>query len=242
MAEVKWVKIVTDIFDDEKILLIESLPEKYAIITCWFKLLCLAGKQNNHGVFLLNDRIPYTDEMFATIFRMDLNTVRLALETFEQFGMVEVVEGVVTIPNWEKHQQADGLDKIREQTKLRMREYRARQKQLVDGMNSNVTVTLPVTECNGADKEEEKKKNKNKKFIPPTLEEVKAYVAERNSTVNAEQFFEYYTAGGWKDGKGNPVRNWKQKLLTWEKHEQPKGRNEPPSAKFSTVGMKPFEW
>ena len=88
MAEIKWIKIVTDIFDDEKILLIESMPDKYAIITIWFKLLCLAGKQNNHGIFLLNDKIPFTDEMLATIFRMELNTVRLALETFSRFGMI----------------------------------------------------------------------------------------------------------------------------------------------------------
>ncbi len=51
MAEVKWIKIVTDIFDDEKILLIESMPEHDAIIVIWFKLLCMAGKTNNSGVF-----------------------------------------------------------------------------------------------------------------------------------------------------------------------------------------------
>lgn len=45
MAEVKWIKIATDIFDDEKILLIEGLPDAYAIITVWFKLLCLAGRK-----------------------------------------------------------------------------------------------------------------------------------------------------------------------------------------------------
>ena len=49
MADVKWIKIATDIFDDEKILLIESLPEADSIIVIWFKLLCLAGKQNNSG-------------------------------------------------------------------------------------------------------------------------------------------------------------------------------------------------
>jgi len=79
MAEVKWIKIVTDIFDDEKILLIESLPSADGILVIWFKLLCLAGKNNNKGVFTLNDRIAYTDEMLATIFRRELNTVRLAL-------------------------------------------------------------------------------------------------------------------------------------------------------------------
>ena len=60
MADVKWIKITTDIFDDEKILLIESLPAAYAIITVWFKLLCLAGKQNNSGVFMMG-QIAYTD-------------------------------------------------------------------------------------------------------------------------------------------------------------------------------------
>ena len=55
MADVKWIKITTDIFDDEKILLIESLPDAYAIITVWFKLLCLAGKMNNSGVVMMNN-------------------------------------------------------------------------------------------------------------------------------------------------------------------------------------------
>ena len=61
MTEVKWIKIVTDIFDDEKILIIESMPEADAMIVIWFKLLCLAGKQNNSGVFTINNRIAYTD-------------------------------------------------------------------------------------------------------------------------------------------------------------------------------------
>ena len=85
MAEVKWIKICTDIFDDEKILLIENMPEADSIIVIWFKLLCLAGKQNNGGVFMLNDKIAYTEEMLATIFRRPLNTVRLALKTFETY-------------------------------------------------------------------------------------------------------------------------------------------------------------
>ena len=99
MAEVKWIKIVTDIFDDEKILMIESLPEKDSIIVLWFKLLCLAGKQNNSGVFMFNDRIPYTDEMLSTIFRRPLNTVRLALSIFEEYGMIEIVNNTIIKPS-----------------------------------------------------------------------------------------------------------------------------------------------
>ena len=130
MTEVKWIKIVTDIFDDEKILLIESLPESDSLIVIWFKLLCLAGKQNNKGVFLMNDKIPYTEEMLAAIFRRPINTVKLALSTFESFGMIEIVNGVITIPNWEKHQNLNKLEIVREQTRKRVAKHRAGQKLL----------------------------------------------------------------------------------------------------------------
>ena len=132
MADVKWIKITTDIFDDEKILLIESLPDPYAIITCWFKLLCLAGKQNNSGVFMMG-RIAYTDKMLATIFRMKESTVTMALRTFEDFGMVEVIDGVITIPNWGKHQNLDQLESKKEYMRGYMKEYREKQRALTAG-------------------------------------------------------------------------------------------------------------
>lgn len=133
MADVKWIKITTDIFDDEKILLIEGLPSSDEIIVIWFKLLILAGKQNNNGVFLMNERIPYTDEMLATIFRRDINIVRLALKTFEQFGMLELVDNVITIPNWNKHQQLDSYEKKKQQDRERQKARRAEQKALALG-------------------------------------------------------------------------------------------------------------
>ena len=136
MAEIKWIKIVTDIFDDEKMLLIESLPSADSIIVIWFKLLCLAGKNNNSGVFLFNNSIPYTDEMLATIFRRDVNTVRLALKTFEEFGMVEIINGAVTIPNWDKHQSLDSYEKRKERDRIYQRERREKQKKLALGEKS----------------------------------------------------------------------------------------------------------
>lgn len=135
MADVKWIKITTDIFDDEKILLIESLPDAYAIITVWFKLLCLAGKQNNSGVFLMG-KIAYTDKMLATIFRMKESTVTMALQTFEQFGMVEIIDGVITIPNWGKHQNLDQLESKKQYMRNYMQEYRGKQKALASGDSS----------------------------------------------------------------------------------------------------------
>lgn len=160
MAEVKWIKIVTDIFNDEKILLIESMPEADAIIVIWFKLLCMAGKQNNSGVFLMNGRIAYTDEMFATIFRRPVNTVRLALKTFEQFGMIEIINNTVTIPNWEKHQQLDALEASREATRNRVARYREKQKQITDG--SNVTVTSSNADRIDKIREDKNREDKNR--------------------------------------------------------------------------------
>ena len=138
MAEVKWIKIVTDIFDDEKILLIESLPEHDAIIVIWFKLLCLAGKMNNSGVFMMNDKIPYTEEMLSTIFRRPLNTVKLALTTFEQFSMIERIDNVITIPNWSKHQTLDQLEARKEYMRDYMQGYREKQKQIASNVNGKV--------------------------------------------------------------------------------------------------------
>ncbi len=136
MADVKWIKITTDIFEDDKILLIESLPEADSIIVIWFKLLCLAGKQNNSGVFVMGERIAYTDKMLATIFRRKKSTVQLALQTFEQFGMIELIDGIITIPNWGKHQNLDQLESKKEYQRKYMKEYREKQKTLLCKTNS----------------------------------------------------------------------------------------------------------
>lgn len=158
MADVKWIKITTDIFDDEKILLIESLPDSYAIITVWFKLLCLAGKQNNSGVFMMNNQMPYTDNMLSTIFRMKEATVTMALQTFQQFGMVEIIDGVITIPNWNKHQSLDAYEKKKARDRLYQAERRAAQKALIE-KSSDKSSDIAFSE---EDKEEDKEKERDK--------------------------------------------------------------------------------
>lgn len=167
MANVKWIKITTDIFDDEKILLIESLPDAYAIITVWFKLLCLAGKQNNSGVFVMNNKIAYTGNMLATIFRMKESTVSMALQTFEKFGMIETIDGVITIPNWGKHQNLDQLENKRAYMQNYMKEYRKKQKQLTCKTNSKTNSKSNVSEAD-IDKDKDKEIDKNNIYIPPS--------------------------------------------------------------------------
>lgn len=164
-SDVKWIKIVTDVFDDEKILMIETMPECDTVIVIWFKLLCLAGKQNNNGVFQMG-QIPYTDEMFAAIFRRPINTVRLALGTFERFGMIEIVRDTVTIPNWGKHQSLDAYEKKKQRDRERIAQKRAEQKALV-GMSRDMSPdTSPDVASLEEDKEEEKERDiDNIKYI-----------------------------------------------------------------------------
>lgn len=176
MAEVKWIKIATDIFDDEKILLIESLPDAYAIITVWFKLLCLAGKKNNGGVFLMNDKIPYTDKMLATIFRMNESTVKLALNAFEQFKMIEIVEGIITIPNWNKHQTLDAYERKKERDRLYQEERRAKQRALIEKSSDKSSERTSDVAVSDIDKEEDKEKDNNI-YVP--YKEIITYLNEK---------------------------------------------------------------
>ena len=153
--QVKWIKICTDVFDDEKIVLIESMPDCYAIITVWFKLLCLAGKQNNKGVFMLNDRIAYTDKMLATIFRMNEATVTMAIQTFRQFGMIEIINGIITIPNWDKHQSLDAYEKKKERDRLYQAERRAAQRAIAEKSSDTSSDIVSLEEEREKEKEEE---------------------------------------------------------------------------------------
>jgi len=138
MADVKWIKVTTDIFEDEKILLIESLPDADMILVIWFKLLCLAGKMNNSGVFKLNDKIAFTPKMFSTIFRKSEDDIKKAFEIFEAYGMVEIVKDVVTIPNWGKHQDLEKFENKKEYMRNYMSEYREKQKNIASKTNSKV--------------------------------------------------------------------------------------------------------
>ncbi|BAR82264.1 N-terminal phage replisome organizer [Bacillus thuringiensis serovar tolworthi] len=174
MSNIKWIKLSTSMFEDEKIKLIESLPEADTILIIWIKLLSLAGKTNATGGVYLNENIPYTDEMLSTIFDRPLQTVRLALTTFERYRMIEITNhNFIFIANWEKHQNIDGMEKIRLQTAKRVRKHREKKEQeqlALEGETAKKDVTLHVTYCNATeeDKELEEDIDKDIKNIKPS--------------------------------------------------------------------------
>ena len=85
--------------------------------------------------------------------------------------------------------------------------------------------------------EVEKERNKRKK-APPTREEVREYAESRNSPVDPDRFYDFYTADpdrAWIDSNGKPVNNWKQKFITWEGRENDAGRSNHSSAEDSAT-------
>lgn len=156
MADVKWIKLATDIFDNRKIKAIEQMPDGDAIVVIWLKILTLAGTVNDGGSVYFTRDIPYSDQLLAAQFSRPLPLIQLALSTFEKFGMIEIVDDIIHVSNWEKYQNIEGMDKIREQNRLRKQRQREREKALTDKCHVTVTGSHATEE----DKEEDKNKNK----------------------------------------------------------------------------------
>jgi len=74
--------------------------------------------------------------------------------------------------------------------------------------------------------------NRKIDFIPPSLEEIKQYIEEKNINVDANQFFNFFDVANWIDSKGNEVKNWKQKLLTWANYNKPKSETNNSSSAY----------
>ena len=169
MADVKWIKIAVDMFDNRKIKQIGSMPEGDSLLLMWVQLLCLAGNVNDGGFIYLTKEIPYTDEMLATQFNKPISTVRLALKTFEQFGMIEIINNMIFLSSWEKYQSTDRLATIREKDRERKRRKREAEKLLLQNSTEipRTSMDVPRLDIEGdIDIDIDKDKNKSIKNPP----------------------------------------------------------------------------
>ena len=155
MADVKWIKITTDMFDNRKIKHLRRLPDGNNIVLIWVMLLTMAGRCNSGGMIFLTENIPYTPKMLADELDFEENTVRLALEALERLGMVVMSNGCFTIAGWSEHQNIDGMDKIRESKRLAQARWRAKQKALPPDVDSTVDSTVDGERISVDDAEED---------------------------------------------------------------------------------------
>ncbi|OFG50524.1 phage replisome organizer N-terminal domain-containing protein [Listeria monocytogenes] len=200
MSGIQWIKLSVNMFDDEKIKLLEKMPEGNQMLIVWIRLLALAGKTNDKGRIYLNENVPYTEDMLATLFNRDVGIIRVTLHTLQSFGMIQKTEnGLIEIENWEKHQNVDGMERVREQTRKRVEKHREamRQNRIASGDSKgnkecNVTSSVTVTQSNAIDIDKELDKDIN----------------NNNSDLNFKDFWE-------QNGFGMMLPIELEKLLAW---------------------------
>ena len=215
VSEIKWIKLSVDIFNNEKIKLIEDMPEGKTILIIWLKLLTLAGRKNDCGMIYITKDIPYTTETLSHILGENSMVVSLAINTFISFNMIEVEDNFIYISGWEKHQNVEGMEKIREQGRIRQRRHREKQKSL----ECNVT----SRDSNGIDKNriDKNRIDKINKCKKPTLAQIKKYCGERSNDIDAEFYYNHFSAQGWKRSNGQEIVNWKNHICLCEKNKWP---------------------
>jgi predicted phage replisome organizer len=159
MAEVKWIKLKVGMFDGMSFKKIkkakiggESFRDKLTAV--WFELMDFAGRCNHDGAFISPREIPFKElSDIAVMIDRDEEELRLCMSFFINEGMISVVDDVYMLSNWSEYQNVEGMEKIREQNRIRQAKFKEKRKQLLSG---NVTDNVTVTEGNATDIDIEK--------------------------------------------------------------------------------------
>ena len=226
MADKKyyWLKLKRDFFKRHDIRIIEEMPNGKEYLLFYLKL--LVESIDHEGELRFSDTIPYNEQMLSVITNTNIDVVRSAMKLFVELKMIEV--------------QDDATIYMAEVNKLigsewtsteRVRKFRQNQKALQ--CNADVTESNTEKEIE-IEKEIDKEKDSNKpqkRFAKPTPEDVQAYCLERGKGVDAQKWYDYYSANGWKVGK-NPMKDWKAAVRTWERNEK--------DGKRTTVNFTPY--
>lgn len=226
-----YMRLKENFFDDDNMLILESMPDGYLYCNILLKLYLRSLKDN--GRLMLNGRIPYNPQMLATVTRHQIGTVERALNIFKELGLVEVLDNgaiyMMDIQNYigksssEADRQREYQNRLKSEKELGNALPEESCKESCKKSNRKSTPELELEKEIELDKEIEKEREKGKKagsrFIPPTLEEVSAFIAENNYRVNAEKFIDYYNANGWMVGK-TKMKDWKAAVRNWHRNER----------------------
>lgn len=220
-----WMKLKESFMTSDTIDYFMSQPDgaNYVVL---YQMLCLKtiNTQGRLSRQIGEIIIPYDiDKIVRDCKWFSADTVRVALRLYKAFGLIyEDVDGVLVMSD---HNALVGSESDYAEQKRVQRESKPKQiaEKSVDNVQDNISKSVH-TDIRDRDKrleiekeKESKEKSKEKgRFAPPSRDDVRAYARERNSDVDPDRFFDYFDAGNWIDSKGQPVRNWKQKFITWE--------------------------
>ena len=236
MAEVKWIKLTTDMFDNRKIKHLRRLPEGNNIVLIWVMLLTMAGRCNASGMIFLTENIPYTPKMLADELDFEESTVQLALKVLEQLNMITTDQGFFAIAGWEEYQNTDRLTELREYNRLAKQKSRAKQKLLTAPDEDVNDKSMTSQRCQDTDidieedKDIDKKNNIRHKYgeynnvllTDADLEKLKSEFPDWQERI--ERLSSYIESTG-KKYKSHlaTIRNWARKDET---NEKPTGHSE----------------
>lgn len=215
MADKKyyWLKLKRDFFKRHDIRIIEEMPNGKEYLLFYLKL--LVESIDHEGELRFSDTIPYNEQMLSVITNTNIDVVRSAMKLFVELKMIEVQDDATIFMA-----EVNKLIGSESWSAERVRKFRDKQKLLQ--CNASVTSSNEEKEL---EKEIDKDKEKYKRsFTKPTLEEVQAYCLERGKGVDAQKWYDYYSANGWKVGK-NPMKDWKAAVRTWERSGSNGSRN-----------------
>lgn len=210
-----YMRLKDDFFDDDRMKLLESMPDGYLYQNILLKMYVKSLKSNGRLAF--NDYIPYNTKMLATITNHHEGVVEKALDVLKQLELIEILDNgaiyMLEIQNYigKSSTQADRKRQYRAAIDEEKKESTKERKEYIDKSIEYICMDICPT---NVPKQQHKKK---KLSIPPTLEEVEEYCRERNNSVDANRFYDYYSSNGWLVGKSKAkMKDWKAAVRTWE--------------------------
>lgn len=218
-----YLRLKDNFFDSDELKILESMKDGYLYSNILLKLYLRSLK--NDGKLVVNERIPYSADMLASVTGHQVGTIKQALSVFKDLGLIDVLDNgaiyMLDIQNFigKGSSEADRKREYRQRIEIERTNVQTNLRQISDKNPPEIEIELEK------DIEIEKEihssvkstTTKRKRFEKPTLSQITQYCLERNNSVNAEQFYDYYESNGWKVGK-NSMKDWKACVRTWERN------------------------
>ena len=222
-----YLRLKDNFFDSDELKILESMKDGYLYSNILLKLYLRSLK--NDGKLVVNERIPYNSEMLSSVTGHQVGTIKQALSMFKELGLIEVLEnGAIYMLDIQNFIGKGSTEADRQRLYDRRISEERKQNKLTQSRNLEEICKKSTPEIEielERDIEIEKEihssakstTTKRKRFEKPTLSQITQYCLERNNSVNAEQFYDYYESNGWKVGK-NSMKDWKACVRTWERN------------------------
>jgi hypothetical protein len=209
----------------------KHIPEMVAL---WIDLLISANHEEAiwEGMTIKRGQVITGRIKLSQNTGLSQQTIRTCLERLKSTNEIEIEStnrfSIITICKYEDYQLNEN--------EINQQNIEASNKQLTSNQPA-INQQLTTNKKNKKNKNIRiKERNITKKvFVPPTEQELETYKKENSLIVDCKFFLKYFTESGWIDSKGNPVRNWKQKLLTWSKNSS--GIQSPAKPKGETTSI-----